>query len=1027
MPNAKFVADFTSFDQAVQKSSVTLKNLEADSNKVAASLNRMVDNFSGRKLINDAVLMTKAVEDVGGATALTAKEMARVNATVTEAIAKYTALGKTAPQSMTDLAAATKATEIATTTATKSTSALSGWFTTLGTQVASVAAGFISAQAIIGGVQRLFGLLVDTVKVSVKAYADAEASQSKLVAALRAQHLATPDVISQYNKLASQFQTTTVFSDDMINSMQALLVQVGSVMPSQMGKALQASTDLAAGLGIDLETATTLVAKAAAGHTETLGRYGIQVSEAALESKGFEAVLEAVNRQFGGQAAAEIETYAGKVKQAANAWNNLQEMLGKSIIQNPLVEAGIMAINRALGEADTKTGEWKLSLQNLFDIMDKSGTAGNLARLFEVYVDGVNAVTRAQARLLAMPSPFKKTIDEMQSVPDPGGLAYFKAINAAEDATRKLATETKKIPPTLDELNNAMGRVVGVTEDESDALFTIAKVTDTWGLGIGQLNSRLVTITDTMHELNPALTDLVTGFEDVDRAMQGTQRSHEALLVSMNKPMTLPDVKPAMDEIGGAFESLKGMAGSVLGGLNDIFQRAFEGGGNIMGAIKSFATNALKVALSFIPVVGPFISQFAGAIVAGFDKLFGGIFKSAEKAMNKVRQTFVDAAGGLDALRDKATAAGVTIDALLNAKNAKQYEKAIKDLNQAFADTQTELEGIDKLKDRFATIGGALSDSMRDALRGLASIPGLSSDAAAALMGLANDTKPNFQELEKTAADYGITLSQLGSKFQQAHVSDEAAKIIGDFENLTNAGADVGNVINGMAGAVQRVVDESAKFGVDVPENMRPMIEAMINAGLLTDAAGKKITDISKIKFGAPVETEADKIAKAIKDLGELFEKLPTIMADAVKGINSNLSNINTRIDVDVYTHHHDVYDNVAGAAMGGLVTATGVQNFAGGGRVLAFRPRGTDTVPAMLTPGEGVLTRAEMHALGGVAGFKSLREVLRTGGSGGDSGSVETKLDEIKAELRRNRLTGPAALARAVRDEVQKSGGRRR
>jgi hypothetical protein len=50
-------------------------------------------------------------------------------------------------------------------------------------------------------------------------------------------------------------------------------------------------------------------------------------------------------------------------------------------------------------------------------------------------------------------------------------------------------------------------------------------------------------------------------------------------------------------------------------------------------------------------------------------------------------------------------------------------------------------------------------------------------------------------------------------------------------------------------------------------------------------------------------------------------------------------------------------------AAKGGLVTTSGIQYLAGGGNVLAFTPRGTDTVPAMLTPGEMVLSRRDATA----------------------------------------------------------------
>jgi hypothetical protein len=87
---------------------------------------------------------------------------------------------------------------------------------------------------------------------------------------------------------------------------------------------------------------------------------------------------------------------------------------------------------------------------------------------------------------------------------------------------------------------------------------------------------------------------------------------------------------------------------------------------------------------------------------------------------------------------------------------------------------------------------------------------------------------------------------------------------------------------------------------------------------------------------------------------------------------------------------------------MGGLVRAYAAGGlvaplYAAAGMLVPFRAQGTDTVPAMLTPGEGVLTRAAMASIGGEAGLRafntgafSAREegVTRLGRSVGQSGS---------------------------------------
>ncbi len=198
----------------------------------------------------------------------------------------------------------------------------------------------------------------------VTAFAEQESATRKLTAALQTQGNATPAVISQYGALASQFEHTTVFADELILEMEALLVQVGNVAPAQMDKALKAATDLASGLGIDLRTATLLVGKAFEGHTETLGRYGITLDQTKLKADPVAAVLEGINNKFGGQAQAQLDTYTGKMAQFHNEMNNVEESAGgllvgalKPLLElfesfNPVVQTTILGII-ALGTALT--------------------------------------------------------------------------------------------------------------------------------------------------------------------------------------------------------------------------------------------------------------------------------------------------------------------------------------------------------------------------------------------------------------------------------------------------------------------------------------------------------------------------------------------------------------------------------------------------------------------------------------------------------------------------------------------------
>jgi len=90
-------ADFSSFHAAVEQSIVQLRGFETGAGKVSASLNRMVDTFSGRKIMQEAQIASDAVDRIGGVSKLTGSELARVGAMATEAAAKMRAMGVDVP------------------------------------------------------------------------------------------------------------------------------------------------------------------------------------------------------------------------------------------------------------------------------------------------------------------------------------------------------------------------------------------------------------------------------------------------------------------------------------------------------------------------------------------------------------------------------------------------------------------------------------------------------------------------------------------------------------------------------------------------------------------------------------------------------------------------------------------------------------------------------------------------------------------------------------------------------------------
>uniref|UniRef100_A0A6M3J714 Putative tail protein n=1 Tax=viral metagenome TaxID=1070528 RepID=A0A6M3J714_9ZZZZ len=226
---AKFQADFANFYSAVQKAEVSLSSFQQNAGRVESSLTRMSNSLSGTKIISQATLMTEAVNRVGGASTLTAREQARVNATVTEGIAKYQALGQTAPKAMTDLAAATQKT--------------GGYFTELGTQIKATMLGFVGAQAIIATVRSIGRALGEFVDVGMKLPA-VQRSYESLAAGVN---------INSHVMLAAMRSATygMVADFDLMQSANKAVLLGLPVTAEEMGKLAHTATVLGRAMGQD--------------------------------------------------------------------------------------------------------------------------------------------------------------------------------------------------------------------------------------------------------------------------------------------------------------------------------------------------------------------------------------------------------------------------------------------------------------------------------------------------------------------------------------------------------------------------------------------------------------------------------------------------------------------------------------------------------------------------------------------------------------------------------------------------------
>lgn len=215
--------------------------------------------------------------------------------------------------------------------------------------------------SIVGG----FNSLIAVGKEAIDAAAGQETATNNLNNALARSGNYSKQASKDLLEYASAIQQTTVFEDDAIISNTALLQSLTKLNSEGLKQGVSAAADFATVLGIDLETATRLVAKAAEGNTEAFKRYGVEIKKGSSDSESFANTIEALNKQFGGAAAAQLNTYSGSLKAMNNAYADLLEPIGDIIVKNPVVIALFNEIKKSINETNAEVTGLVPSLQEL--------------------------------------------------------------------------------------------------------------------------------------------------------------------------------------------------------------------------------------------------------------------------------------------------------------------------------------------------------------------------------------------------------------------------------------------------------------------------------------------------------------------------------------------------------------------------------------------------------------------------------------------------------------------------------------
>ena len=200
----------------------------------------------------------------------------------------------------------------------------------------AIGAAFVAAAAAAAAYAVKIG--IDGVKAAI----DDEKAQTQLALALQNATGATQAQIAATEQSILQMSLATGVADDSLRpALSRLARSTGDITKAQ--DLLSTALDISAATGKPLEAVSNALGRAYDGNTTSLGKLGIGLSAAELKTMSFEQVQGRLSDLFGGAAAANADTYSGKIARMQIAFDEAKETIGFALL--PILEKVMNFIN----------------------------------------------------------------------------------------------------------------------------------------------------------------------------------------------------------------------------------------------------------------------------------------------------------------------------------------------------------------------------------------------------------------------------------------------------------------------------------------------------------------------------------------------------------------------------------------------------------------------------------------------------------------------------------------------------------
>lgn len=810
MPSAAFYANFDQFDREVERAKQTLGSFEIPIRNVQGSLRRLEQAYDGSRLIGEAIKTAAAIEKIAEKGGLTETELRKLNARFDEAADKARRVGQEMPASFSRVADSVRAQLAPLDQAQSKTTAWGGALTS----VKGIATGFVA------------GFTLDRVLTGIGSAIASTIEWGGKMTDLSAKVGVSTDALQRWEFAATRSGNTL---DDLVNASSELSRRLGEGQASTV-----AALDR---LGISFSSIRTLspeeqfdtVAQALAGVTDQAEFAAVGADLLGRQFKTIAPTIRADLKAVGDEAerlgaVVNGDTLDGLDK-LGDVWGDVT-LAGRSLIADvlsPMIRA-VSDLNAEFDELATKR-------------LPDGRRAVSGAMLLDPAGAGPGAINyQSSAWGLTITDPTKAPQQNLGWVE--AGFSYQEHLQREAEAHRDAERRTREM--------------IRVQEAYMAALAEYTERIAVQDRFMAQSGQRAYSIGGPNIQPGQLISqDLTNPWGGVGMLAPAGGSSNFSHLAP--RPGWGPDWR------------------SIGSGLPGVVTGAIQGGGNIAGSIGSFLGGSMlsgvgeKLGTSLTKslgggMLGNMLGGLVGSAIPLVGSLLGGLLgklfgpsrgailgKEADARMDQTRASLLQQYGSLDAIR----ATGAQGAALADAWNSKNVQgeawfnervKAFEEQNRLLGeqrDIQSQIAGIEAERQQWA-------DSL----------------------------VTTWDQVVGYAEKYGIHIEGMGPKIVQLGQTATWTDMLNAIQALERAGGDVGGILVGMTDEMSTLVQQSRRAGTEIPSNLRPYIQSVADAGKLLDENGEAITDLSGIKWGDPVKSQADIAKAAMEKLDEAMQNL---------------------------------------------------------------------------------------------------------------------------------------------------------